>query len=82
MLVSKRPLGGVAFQTAFDGHGDMRALLLCGRRDAGYRLAVPGIDGCGVADDEYLGTAGRGQIRRHLEASRVVGGQAKPGGGR
>src|SRR5438132_11610666 len=49
VFVAERP-GRLLAQPGLDGLGHVTALLLGGRRDAGHRLAVPGVDQNGVAD--------------------------------
>ena len=60
----------------------MRALLFRSRRNAGDRLALPGIDRGRVADHENLGMPGHGEVRFDLNAARTVGRNAEPNGGR
>ena len=57
---------------------DMTAGLLGGRRDARHRLAVPGVDQRGVADDEHPVQARHAQILAHGHAPGPVGVHAQP----
>ncbi len=60
----------------------MHALLLGRGSDSGHRFAAPGIDGCGVADDEDFRMTRRGEVGFHLRPSGAVGRQPRPSGGR
>jgi hypothetical protein len=79
MLVAERARRGAAQARSY-GFGDVAALLLGGRCDAGHRLAVPGVDADGVADRKDLGMAGNGEVGFDLHAPGAVAGGAQPFG--
>src|ERR1035441_6403021 len=78
MLVAEGPRARVAPEPQADAAGNMRALLLGRRSDSRHGLAMPGADGCGVADHENFRVARGGEVRFHARAAGVVGGQACP----
>src|SRR5258707_7612870 len=80
MPVAERSLRSVAAEAHSDGADHVRALLLRRGSDAGHGLAVLGIDGRGVADDENLRMPGGGEIGFHEGAAGIVGRQSRPSG--
>src|SRR5215218_453985 len=71
VLVAERA-GRLLAQPRLDGLGHVTALLLGGRRDAGHRLAVPGVDQNGITDREDLGTPWYRQVRLDLHAPGTI----------
>src|SRR6266436_3250058 len=75
--------GFAAAQPRFYQLGDIAALLLGGRCDAGDWLSVWTVDSDCVADGEDVGMTRYGEVGQHLQALGAVGRCVKPfGGGR
>ena len=62
--------------------GDMASLLLGRGRNAGDRFSVRARDDDRVADREYIGVAGYGEVGQDLQSAGAVGRRTQPFGGR